>query len=804
MIRFISMLVLVLGLADVAAAQDACFTVPGESARAQHVVGLHTVVRLSPRCEYAVSPEGPWAAPAALAGRDTDFLEVFHQMSRRGGASGDPRLVLARPAGGRGSETQNSLMLRYCAHFLLEEQLGFRVVPEGGGLRIERSRGPSCEAERVELRAISGADSERIHAGPATHTLGTSQSTLALAEGDWSLYAARPGSPVGLRVGVFRTQRVVTPLANHLRTVGLEPGDDPGAPPLFAARWDAGSAGLLLHPTDAALARGLLWPELRTASDAGLLWIAHHGIEGNDAPQVINPVQLEAGDTAAVRLPDSAVREYMQRTYGPAGASLAPTPADWRGIFAGLALCMTPSYLDARPLSVGSLVPDAGACASLGGLAVFAQAAAAVPSRLCIQRGVQVMAADGARHVPSEEPTCFPVPEPGAPEAPPPVEGNAPPPTPIQVAVAGDRVTLEGAGLCLLLDNEPLTPDDDGAVVLERSGLLEVRQGGGEGCGSRQALSRLRVPVLDPAREWHPVGLYMGASEDELRCPDDEQAICPWRTLAHDESDTFAFVESRNELAFGLSTSPTVAAALGAGESAVQLTQEVPVLSGVRGTFEGAKPSAVVAYVSRDAACPDGEGVTYGDVRARRPLDVDDLGLDAPFYVHLLAVEREDAPVSCLARAGFRVRPSRAVAAITVSDFLGMELGFLGDPQLAVFISDPVAVGLVLPIAWFRLTPGQRWISFDVAANLTGAVAPDGTLVNPDGVEVPYRTSLSRLGVSLSWSVTFGWPDYLPRLISVGGMLHGAAETHAGFDDPLLSFYVSLNLATLVDLAGGR
>lgn len=783
---------------SVAAAQDACFTLPGaagEAGRTQHVVGLSTTVRLSAGCQYAVSADGPWAAPGALAGRDTDFLEIFQHAASQPSArvEGDPRLVVARRTGAR-QESSHSLMLRYCAHFLLEEQLGFRVVPSGGSFRIERAGGPACDAGSVELRAVEGAQTERLFAGAAAQTLGTSQSRLELPSGDWSIYAARPGGAVGLRVGVFRSQRVVTPLANHIRSVGLEPPAEAAAPPLFAARWDPSSPGLLLHPTGHALAQGLLWPELRTASDAGLLWIAYRELPGNDRPQVITAAQLEAGEQGAVRLPDAPIREHMQRVYGAAGASLAPSPADWRAIFADLALCMAPSYQGARPLSVGSLVPDPGACAALSGLSILAQAEAAVPARMCIRRGVQIMSAAGARHVPGEAPECFALPELGS--------GDAPP---RRVAVAGDRVTVEGQGLCVLLDNEPLA-EEGGEYVLSRSGLLEIRQAGGEGCASRQAVARARVPVIDPGREWHPVGLYAGASEEQLRCPGEEGAgVCPWRVLAHDESEVFAFVEARNELSFRLSTSPTVAAALGASPDAtVQLTQDVPMLAGVSGSFEGARESAIVAFASRDAACPDAEGVTYADVRARRPLDPDELGPDAEFTVHLLAVEGDDRPVSCLASARFRARPSRALGAFTVSDFLGLELGLLGDTQLAVFISDPVAIGLVLPIAWFRLTPGQRWISFDVAANLVGAVAFPGTGVNADGEEYPFPASVSRLGVSLSWAVTLGWPDYLPRLLSIGGMLHGAAETHAGLDNPIVSFYVSLNLATLIDLAGGR
>lgn len=796
--RFTSTLALLLGIASAAAAQDPCFQVPGEGRRTQHVVGLQTVVRLSGECEYALSSEGPFVAPGALANRDSDFLEIFHHLAARPevSESGDPRLVVARRPGVRRDDAAHSLMLRYCAHYLLEEQLGFRIVPQGDGFRIERTGDASCDSARVELRAVSGVGLERLHTGPALHTLGTSQARLSLPAGEWSLYAARPGGAVGLRVGVFRSQRAVTPLANYLRSASLEPESDTSMPALFAARWDANSPGLLLHPTSEALAQGLLWSELRTASDAGLLWIAYRDLPGNDVPQVITSADLEAVGEGALRLPDSAVRRAMALRYGEAGASIAPTTADWRAILADLALCMAPSYQDARRLSVGALVPDANACAALSGVTVFAQAEDAVPARVCLRRGVQIMSADGRRHVPADEPTCFPLPAPSEMFAP-----------PSRVAVAGDRLSVEGSGLCVLLDNEPLAPGEDGEYVLERSGLLEIRQAGGEDCRSRQALARLRVAVFDPHREWHPVGLYMGANEEALRCPDGEEGeLCPWGAIAYDERDVFAYVESRNELSFRLSASPTVAAALRAqpGDS-VQLTQDVPLLSGVGGPFPGAPESAIVGYVSREPACPNADGVTYADLRARRPLDVNALGPDAPFYVHLLAVESDEQPVQCLARAGFRVRPSRALGNFTVADdFLGIELGLLGDPGLALFISDPVAVGLVWPLAYARFTPGQRWVSFDVGANLTGAVAFPGTLINADGAEVPYRASVSRLGISLSWAVTVGWPDYLPRLLSIGGMLHAAAETHAGRDNPIVSFYVSLNLATLVDLAGGR
>jgi hypothetical protein len=789
--------VFALSFAGSASAQNACFTVGSEAERAQHVVGIDTVVRLSASCEYAATARGPFVAPGALASRDTDFLEVYQLVASapNANASGDPRLVVARPARGRrgADEVQHTLLLRYCAHYLLEEQLGFRVTPEAGGERFRVQRAPGgedCGGAQVELRAVRGAG-DRLYGGAVEQTLGLAQSSLVLPAGDWSIYAARPGAVVALRVGVFRSQRTVTPLANHLRSVGLDPADEASVPPLFAARWDVGSPGLLLHPTNAAMTEELLWPELRTAADAGLLWLATRG-EGT--PTVIAPLQLEATEVPAVRLPDGPVRDEMRRAYGEAGDALAPTPSDWRSVFDHLAVCLTPSYHEARGAEIGGPVPDPGMCAALGGLAILAQAEEATPARFCIQHGMQIIGARGARQDLGEE-ECFPLPAPESADRP-----------PYRIAIAGDRIKVEGPGLCVLLDNRQMTVGEGGAITLDRSGLLEIRQSGGEGCTSVQSIARLRLPVLDPERDWHPVGLYTSADPERLQCSSDDERRCPWRALDHDENEIFAFVEPRHELEFRLSTSPQVAAAINADHtSTVQLGQDVPVLSGVRGRFEGAREEAIVALISRDGACPSSE-TTYAEVRERAPIDVDDMQVDATFHALLLAVESDDRPVQCLARASFRMRPSRAIAALTVEDFLGLELGLLGDTQLVFFANEPYALGFMLPLVWFRLTPGQRWVALEVSGNL---VLGAGLASDPDPGAGISHPALSRVGVSLSWALSLGVPDYVPRLLQIGGMLHGAAETYpddamGNSQNPIVSFFVSLNLATLIDLAGGR
>jgi hypothetical protein len=811
----LSVTLAVLALASSAAAQQPCFTVGSESARAQYVVGLHGTFRLAQGCEYATAPGGPWVAPGALLGRDTDFLETWQHAGASG--AGDPRLVLGRrPGTRRGQEpTVTTVLLRYCAHYLLEEQLGFRVIPQpgGGGFRVERVAGEgSCDAALLELRAVRGAREERLYGGPAEHTLGTSQQSLALGEGDWSLYAARPGGALGLRIGVFRSQRVVTPLANHLRGVGLA-RLEPSERPLFAARWDAGSPGLSLAPTDIAMGEDLLWPELRTAADANLLWLAQRS-PGDTPPTVIGALELVSGEPSAVRLPDRVVRDHMRARYGPSGESLAPAPSDWRAIFAELAVCLTPSYHAAQSIAAGAAVPDTGACASLGGLTILAQVAG--EARFCLRRGTQIITASGVRHEPGE-PECFPIPAPDSTD-----------PPPYRMMVAGDRVSVQGEGLCTLLDNTPIEPGSDGEIVLERSGLFEVRQAGGEGCAGAQGLSRLRLPVVDPQRDWHPVGLYTTSSAERLRCSAEssgaspparaprshppelratragDERTCPWRALEHDESDVFAFVEPRHELAFRMSASPLAAAALNADPRArgVHVTQEVPVLAGVRGAFEGAPDAAIQVYVSRDAACPSRE-TTFEQLRGQTPIDADDLAPDSMFYAHLISVEGAERPVTCLARAGFRVRPSRALAAITFEEFVGMELGVLGDTQLVFFASTPFALGVSLPLVWFRLALGQRYAVIEIAGNLVGSVAVE-PITYAGGTPAGDYPALSRLGVSLSWAASFGVPEWnIPRLISIGGMLHGAAESHP-VENPIVSFFIGLNMAALIDLAGGR
>lgn len=782
--RYLCFTVCLLAVASPAAAQDSCFNVTGErGSRTQHLVAIDDVVQLSERCEYGIAAGGPYFGPGDLAGRETDFLEVWARLEAQPNAyaSGDPRVVYARETRRGAADTQHTLMLRYCAHYLLEEQLGFRVVPEAadGGIRIERVQAAGCDAGRVELRAVTGANRARLWSREAEQTMGTTQRALELPEGDWSIYAARPGSPAGLRIGVFRSQRVVTPLQNHLHVVGLRGSSS--EPPLLAANWAVDGPGLLLYPTEAALSRELLWPELRTASDARVLWVA--GRQGVETPIVLGNVQLEGGENPGVRLPDSVIRAYMASTYGDAGQSMVPNNEDWRRVFDGLAICLAPSYHDARPVERGRPVPSANACASLSGLAVLAQAEAAQPSadaQMCLRHGMQVIHSSGGRQEPFSDADCFPLPAPGSRDS-----------APEHFAVAGDRITLSGSQLCAIVDGRPLEAEEGTNEIVLPAGLLEIRQGGGTGCSGRQALARYRMPVIDPYTEWHPVGLYTGGEGEQ-----------PWQRITHDETDYFAFVDARHELEFRLSTSEPVAAAINARGS-TQLTQDVPLLAGTTGEFGGARGPAIVAYVSRSDECPANRPVS--ELAAESPVDPDDVLVDATFHVYLLGVAGMDANATCLARASFRVHPSRALFTYTVESEAfpaGFELGLLGDTQVAFWwlpSEDFTVLGLMLPVAWARFTPAIRFVAIEASANLTAgaAFAPE---------------HLGLIGGGVSAQLVFGVPEYLPRIFSAGVMLNFSFDTipaaiqSAGRVHNVVdySLFLSVNLATLIDLAGGR
>jgi len=753
-------------------AQDArCFG----SANSQAVVGIGDNVTLDPTCQYSLSREGAWErAPAELLGHPVGFLEVYERLRGQGSTASDderPRFVYGRPPAGRRAAiaSDQTLVLRFCTHYLMEEELAFRLR-SGQELVIERAPAANCGGAGLELRAVALEGDGRgrmLFSGTPTHVLGTGTPALQLTHGSWAFYAAAPGSRVGVRVGQLSSRAAQTPLRAHFRAAGT---DEPPAP-LMEATWSAGGAdGLALRSITVTPS---LWSELRTAAAANLLWLVERGPDDSSPGRVIESLHIQAaGDLA--RLPDAIVADFMAGRYGDAGAAMAPTAGEWTTLLGKLDLCVAPSYRTPMQVERGAQVPADSHCASLLRIASVAQAGATIPQvggSLCVERGMMVMGADGATRVGAEE-TCIPV---GAGES----SGAAH----VLFAVRGDRARLRDVpadSTCLMLDNEPLDAPVQGELVtLDRPGLLEVRAGSRQsGCASRQALTLARLAVVDPERQWHPVGLLTREPEDPEH---------PFANLSHDETTVFAFNDVRQSLDTRLSVSPVVAAAINADPSIqTEVTQNVPVIGGVLGTFAGARPPAVVAYLSRDAECPT---ETAGELSERLPLDPTTVPVEARFHVLLATVEGADRPLHCIARATFRVRSSRVFATVTADDWLRIEAGLLGDFRALVFPTKPAALGFGLPVVYLRIAPFE-WLAVDMAAALVtaGGFSPD---------------EINRTGLGLWMALEGGIPNWAPRLLTAGAMLHVAPNTYST-GEPRVSFFVGLNLSSLVDLAGGR
>jgi hypothetical protein len=287
-----------------------------------------------------------------------------------------------------------------------------------------------------------------------------------------------------------------------------------------------------------------------------------------------------------------------------------------------------------------------------------------------------------------------------------------------------------------------------------------------------QGLTLLRLGVIDFATAWHPVGLFTAQKKPPAN---------RWTALEHDEPEVFTYLRRLHRLDFYLETSPTLAAAWNVRADLVsQMNEQVPIVGGVQGKFTGARPATFAALVSRSAECPK---ESAADWRKKPLVDPEKLLVDQLFYVHLAQYQGEDKPFQCVARAGFRVAERRSIPVVP-----RIRAGLLGDTQLMLFITSKPALGVALPLgyAYLRLVYG---LGVDASVSLTAA----GTFK---------KTELSRTGLGLSASAVWG-PEYdLPRLISVGGMLHLATGT--AHKQPIGSIFIACNLATLFDVAGGR
>ncbi len=769
--------------AAMAASPRACFdlpdlaTGPGRGKRSSsRPVTLADRIIIDARCQYALDAGGPWIDEAVKPGQErTDFATLALRLAGAETDQGEaarPAAIFARPkrTGRRiPGEKLQSVFLAGCTEYLLGSGQGFALsVPvESQRAMVERVPGQqSCGASGISLHflAMQGTVAfDIVREGPWQSTLGPDASSVALEPGSWAVYAARAGSAVGMLIGRVQAGSSLTPLRRAFRAVA---DGDEKPEPWMRATWAGGA--YRLEPVTVAMRESDRWAELRAAAAGYSLWLASAPREPGGEPVPFDRSLLgEGGD--AIALPATPVAQHMLERYGPAGKYLVPDFDDWQSLQESFQLCLAPRYSKQGGAAGERRLPEGSLCVALASVSepLSLRGGPAVAGQVCVKRGTSVMTAAGLEPDEPGDEVCAHLPTGAMSEARP----------DFILAARGDGLRFSGTGfdkLWVCTDNRcKKMPGEGESLALDRPGLVEIRLGDDPyQARSLQGLTLLRLGVIDPATEWHPVGLYRASGP-----PPDNR----WTVLEHDERGVFTYVRGRHRLDFHLSTSPGMAATYNRrGDLVAQMTQQIPVLSSVNGGFPGAKPPTLVALVTRSSSCPQKNAPA---VRGSESVDPDRLLVDQTFYVHLAQYQGESKPYRCISRAGFRVADAQSLPVTGT-----IRAGLLGDTQLVVFAPRDPALGVALPVGYtyWRLIYG---FGLDASLSLTAASTFSDAY-------------LSRAGLGLSAAVGWGPKRYAPRLISAGVMLHLATGT--GDDLPWGSIFGAVNLSTLVDLAGGR
>jgi hypothetical protein len=753
-----------------ARARTSCFDVSGPSAApdsSSRRVTLASAVKPVAGCEYALSPEGPFRAVQPGDGAPADFASLVLALWGRG-APDKPQSVFARRAG-KATEGLQSVFLAGCSDYLLAGRAFSMRVPMDTQrpevTRLPARGGQDCGADGLSLRfAALGASTggklpPLVRGGPWDASLPTEGQSLTLEPGSFGVYATRGGADVGMLIGRIETGSSLTPLRAALRAVAA---GTPPPEPWLRAGFAAGQ--LHLEPTSDALRQGELWLELRGAAASGLAWL--------ESSTGRHPLQLGPGGNA-LHVPAEHVAEQMRRRYGDGATQVVPSIADWRAIQADLQLCLADHY-SGKGVAAASAKATCVALAGLRAPLSVRGGAAVASGQVCLKRRTWIMGAETTEPGPELGESCVPLAT-GS-------EGESEPPLPL--AMVGDQLTLSSsssAGLFLCHDNTcEAMPEPGTWVKLDRPGLLAIRSGNTPAdARARHGLTLLRVGVIDPRTQWHPVGLY-----DDTRHVKATKEPAPadrWSTLAHDEADVFSYVRSRDDLEFRFSASTALAGALdGQADPTQHVRAQLPLVTRRVARFDAPPGSGLVVLATRAPVCPNAPAGALPDGEL---VDPDRLVTDQRFYLHLARYRGESEPYRCMATAGMRVSESLSVA---VSE--RVRAGVLGDVQAVVFMNRPAALGAALPLGYVQLRLPYG-LGLDASASLTSALAFEDA-------------ALTRAGLGFSGTVFWGPPELAPRLLSAGVMLHLASGTHRS--KPAASLIAALNLSTLFDLAGGR
>ncbi len=763
---------------------DSCFSLPdvrSESSKSSaRKITLGTRVVTSAACEYALAADASWVTLHAL---DSDFAGIVDALSResRSSLTERPTTIYARTRaqgaagsrGGVGNGQLESIFLAACTETLLSEAHGFslRVPVDTQRPTITRvTDTASCGAAQISLVAVAlpaTTAAPLLTRGPFNERLTHAATELVLAPGSYAIYGLRTDDGVGYLLGRVATESSLTPLRQ-----ALDAAAEGQSEPWLRAQWTQGR--MQLTAISDALRQSEAWSELRTVAASDHAWLQRpskrRGERSGGQPLKLGKVVFDAAGSAILLPADDAARDMSER-YGDAGRAMTPDLHEWRSMIDDMELCVAKRYALPHHDRAAATAEVSAQCVAMarllapmtlqGGMDLGA-------GRVCVRDNLRIMAVSAAHAGQGLPETCVDLQR----------ESDVATSAPVMPLVnTGSQLRYEGRRsqplfACVNNQCQPL-PEGDATLALQQQGLLEVRQADSLAhATSSQALTRARIGVINPDRQWHPVGVHTADAQH----PDG-----PWHTLLHDTDHVFTYARRRQRVDFRLTVTPTLAAAWNQRASAnTQLTQDLPMLGGVEGTLEGAKHAALVTLITRGAACPE---ASAGEVAAQPAIDPEQLLPDQDFYVHLAHYIAPDQALRCMARAHFRVVDSRSLRATDQ-----IRVGLLGDVQLMLFITRPAAIGLSLPLIYGFWRWGYGF-GLDGSISLSSAITFD-------------PSQISRTGLMASAALWWGPDAIAPRLLSFGVALHAATGTHD--DAPFGSVYAGLNLSSLLDLAGGR
>lgn len=748
-----------------------CLSIQRRATVAGALDGVATLVDdvvVEPGCEVALRQDssrwtrvepGPRSFVALVADvqgiarsepRAFDLNELPHAVYARRVESAAPRTSARRARGRAAALTdragQSFVLLSRCVDTLGQRpSIDARVLPAAH----------ACEGP-LEVRASAESAARcPAHIEAEGRAIAPSAQLAACRDARPASYELTAGSghdPLRIRIGTISARDAATPLQQHFRSLN---SDSSTAVPIVLARAPEGLWGLGFDPRTPAGLRA----ELRAAAAAEELIFAR-------AERSLGAVILtgESEDESVARVPEAVFREAMARAYGDAGLSLAPTIREARAAMRDLRVCL-PGRYSVRP-SAMARVRESDACAPLA--RVMSEDTSALDRdipvrRLWAERTLWRMSAHGAD--PLERARTESVA----------LRASESPAALSWVLATGDRVGVEGdpRGLFLCGERgcEPL--DDRGQQALAHAGLYELRAAPDRALASTaQATTLARWVVIDPLHDWLPTGLV--TSRETLPGP-------LWLQLAHDDSETYAWERRTHSLASSIAWTERAvsvrARARSEGSAQTVLTRDVAVLTSDPRRAGAPSSSALTVVLSRDPRCPD---LRASDARAQAVSEPDALPPSAVFYAFLAEDQGPDRPLACIARARFRVRPRRTVAAAGP-----VTVGVLGDPRLAWFSpwENWGAVGAVIPAIYTRASAGP-WLSTELSLSAVAGFAPGRGAIDVVGpaLVLDVRAAVLTLGVAM----------FAPRLSS---------DRAPQFN---VSPFVAIDVGTIYELAGGR